>query len=263
MGEGFRNVGALPRHGPCSPITINPTFLPISGSTTCACPKPARPRPIWRLPLASTGSAVTTTGSTAAGCCSGVSKTCWLQESLTFPSASAGPMRIGQDAGTAPTMKSFWRRSTTSRTTATTSNLCCLPSGTPATSSSKADRFFLSTAPAPCQSRPVRQTYGDPSPAAMASTGSTSCRSNQRRAKFATPKPSDSMPPWNSSPAGRCWPPSATKTPAFEKVKGFIKNESPGEKIHRVVDHQKACEAALSRPIPPYPHFPCVTPSWD
>jgi lipopolysaccharide biosynthesis protein len=56
----------------------------------------------------------------------------------------------------------------------------------------------------------------------------------------------------------------ASQSPSLrERIKGLIKNESPGKKIHRVVDYREVCQAALSRPIPPYTRFPCVTPSWD
>ncbi|MBM5822399.1 MAG: glycosyl hydrolase [Cyanobacteria bacterium K_Offshore_surface_m2_011] len=64
-----------------------------------------------------------------------------------------------------------------------------------------------------------------------------------------------------------CWPMLSrlpAQTPSLrEKIKGVIKNESPGKKIHLVVDYEKVCQAALARPVPPYSRFPCVTPSWD
>jgi lipopolysaccharide biosynthesis protein len=64
-----------------------------------------------------------------------------------------------------------------------------------------------------------------------------------------------------------CWPmldALPTQPPSFrERIKGIIKNESPGKKIHRVYDYEEACQAALHRPVPTYPRFPCVTPSWD
>jgi len=64
-----------------------------------------------------------------------------------------------------------------------------------------------------------------------------------------------------------CWPMLGmlpSQAPSLrERIKGIIKNESPGKKIHRVIDYGKVCQAALARPAPPYPRFPCVTPSWD
>ena len=64
-----------------------------------------------------------------------------------------------------------------------------------------------------------------------------------------------------------CWPILGTlpsQPPSLrERIKGMLKNESPGKIIHRVVDYEKVGQAALSRPVPPYPRFPCVTPSWD
>jgi hypothetical protein len=48
-----------------------------------------------------------------------------------------------------------------------------------------------------------------------------------------------------------------------ERIKGKWQNESPGKKIHNVYDYGSSCQAALARELPPYPRFPCVTPSRD
>jgi len=56
----------------------------------------------------------------------------------------------------------------------------------------------------------------------------------------------------------------ARKKPSLkERIKGKWQNESPGKKIHSVYDYGSVCQAALARELPPYPRFPCVTPSWD
>ena len=64
-----------------------------------------------------------------------------------------------------------------------------------------------------------------------------------------------------------CWPlleTLARKKPSLkERIKGKWQNESPGKKIHSVYDYGSVCQAALARELPPYPRFPCVTPSWD
>ncbi|WP_323355989.1 glycoside hydrolase family 99-like domain-containing protein [Cyanobium gracile] len=64
-----------------------------------------------------------------------------------------------------------------------------------------------------------------------------------------------------------CWPMLESlqgQAPSLrERIKGFLKKESPGKSIHRVVSYPEVCRAALARAVPPYPRFPCVTPSWD
>lgn len=48
-----------------------------------------------------------------------------------------------------------------------------------------------------------------------------------------------------------------------DHLRGRWRNESPAKKIHAVFDYAEVCQAALSRPIPDYIEYPCVTPGWD